>query len=129
MPKRLNLTDEEREERKRQYQAKYRAKQKAKKQALKSDAEKQKASLTKNQDPATEAALINEKYGFSEVFAFHSNRNRIVIAEKMLSASVMVEGDGNGQFRVKETRYHNFSSRKEAIEWMKSNGCRGLKEF
>ena len=125
---RPKLTDEERKRRKSEYMKKYNAAVRAKKKAEKAKI----ITDTDNQTPRTEAeiaALVNAYHGYSAIVAESRHGNRIVIAERMISASLLVFGDGNGSYRVKDTRYHNFSSRAAALQWMRDNGCRGLKEY
>ena len=122
---RPKLTDEERKRRKSEYNKAYNAKRRAKKKAVI-------VTDTDNQIPRTDAeiaALVNASHGYSAIVAESRHGNRIVIAERMISASLLVFGDGSGAYRVKDTRYHNFSSRAAALQWMRDNGCRGLKEY
>ena len=122
---RPKLTDEERKRRKSEYNKAYNSKRRAKKKAAI-------VTDTDNQIPRTDAevaAFVNASHGYTAIVAESRHGNRIVIAERMISASLLVFGDGNGSYRVKDTRYHNFSSRAAALQWMRDNGCRGLKEY
>lgn len=137
MPKKNpKLSDEENRAKYREYQARYRAKKAEQQRQAGNDTPKSKPAAkaletlkTENLTDAEVAALVNASHGYSAIVAESRHGNRIVIAERMISASLLVFGDGNGSYRVKDTRYHNFSSRQAALQWMRDNGCRGLKEY
>ena len=74
MPKRLNLTDEQRKERKREYQRRYRQKLKAEKEKKRQEQAKAKATLLDSlPDPtipdAITAAIVNERHGSTKTEA------------------------------------------------------------
>ena len=128
-----DMTPEERREYHNAEQRRYRERKRAKKaeehrQATqsttpaKSPAKAEKPPLP-DTDPATMAAVINQKYGFSEIIAFHRFRNRVTICEKM-----KLYEDGK-QYRIKTTTYESFDSKADALSWMREHGCRKLQEY
>jgi len=73
-------------------------------------------------DPATMAAVINSRFGYSEIIAYHRFKNRVTICEKM-----KLYEDGK-PYRIKVTTYESFSSKADAVTWMREHGCKKLQE-
>ena len=121
MPKRLNLTDEQRKERKREYQRRYRQKLKAEKEKKRQEQAKAKATLLDSlPDPtipdAITAAIVNERHGFSIIEGVQHGEKRIVILESL--------GNTEIRYRVKEVSYSFFPTKTEAVEYCRKNAKR-----
>ena len=129
MPKKNpKLSDEENRAKYREYQARYRAKKAEQQRQAGNDTPKSKPAakaletLTES-DPATTAAIINQRYEYSKIIAYHKFKNKVTICEHMKLY------EDSQPFRVKVTTYESFSTKADAVAWMKSHGCKKLDLF
>lgn len=121
MPRKAVLTEEERKQHQREAMKRWREKQKAKPKQ-----QKPKKNLfpppeehdfaTEKADPATIAAWINERHGFSEILGEYRRGSRTIIAERLKHTDF-----DSACYRLKETRYVFFSSRAELQTYAEKN--------
>ena len=117
MPKKLNLTPEERKihdrELQRKYHKNYIEKKREEKRQLQAEAKADLADCLRDPDApdAVKAAAINERYGFSIIEGVQRGEKRVVILEHISG------GCGETRFRVKETVYSFFPSRADALAY------------
>ena len=117
MPKKLNLTPEERKihdrELQRKYHKNYIEKKREEKRQLQAEAKADLADCLRNPDApdAVKAAAINERYGFSIIEGVQHGEKRVVILEHISG------GCGETRYRVKETVYSFFPSRADAVAY------------
>ena len=117
MPRKLDLSPEQRKARERELKKKQNQRYKEKKQQEKQQrqTEKKAALMDCLRDPdapdALTAAVLNEKHGFSIIEGVQRGEKRVVILEHISG------GCGETRYRVKETVYSFFPSRADALAY------------
>lgn len=120
MPRKLDLSPEQRKARERELKKKQNQRYKEKKQQEKQQRQSEALEMLTESDPATTAAIINQRYEYSKIIAYHKFKNKVIICEHMKLY------EDSQPFRVKVTTYESFSSKADAVAWMKSHGCKKL---
>ena len=123
MPRKLDLSPEQRKARERELKKKQNQRYKEKKQQEKQQKQAKALETLTESDPATTAAIVNQRYEYSKIIAYHKFKNKVTICEHMKLY------EDSMPFRVKVTTYESFSSKADAIDWMKSHGCKKLDLF
>ncbi len=123
MPRKLDLSPEQRKVRERELKKKQNQRYKEKKQQEKQQKQAKVLEMLTESDPATTAAIVNQRYEYSKIIAYHKFKNKVTICEHMKLY------EDSQPFRVKVTTYESFSSKADAIDWMKSHGCKKLDVF